>query len=151
LTDDVTLTGDVIAHLFASTTGSDSDWVVKLIDVYPVEYPADPKMAGYQLMISDEILRGRYRRSWEKPEAIAPNKVLDYTVDMRGNDHAFQKGHRIMIQVQSTWFPLYDRNPQSFVNNIFTAAESDYKAATQQIWRTPKFPSHVSVSVAKGN
>jgi putative CocE/NonD family hydrolase len=151
LTEDVTLTGDVVAHLFASTTGSDGDWVVKLIDVYPDEYPADPKMAGYQLMISDEILRGRYRRSWDTPEAITPNKVLDYTVDMRGNDHVFQKGHRIMVQVQSTWFPLYDRNPQTFVKNIFTATQNDYKTATQQIWRSAKYPSHLSVSVAKGN
>lgn len=151
LTEDVTISGNVIAHLFASTTGSDSDWVVKLIDVYPDEYPTDPKMAGYRLMISDEILRGRYRRSWEKPEAIKPDKVLDYTVDMRGNDHVFRKGHRIMVEVQSTWFPLYDRNPQTFVPNIFLAKETDFKAATQRIYRTPDHPSHISVSVARSN
>jgi putative CocE/NonD family hydrolase len=137
----------MIAHLFASTTGSDSDWVVKLIDVYPDDYPADPKMAGYQLMVADEIFRGRYRTSFEKPEAIKPNKVLEYAIDLRGNDHVFRKGHRIMVQVQSSWFPLYDRNPQTFVNNIFTATANDYKAATQTIYRSAKYPSHLSVSV----
>lgn len=146
LGDDVTISGDIIAHLFASTTGTDSDWIVKLIDVYPDD--ADPKMSGYQLMVADEIFRGRYRKSFEKPEAISPNKVLDYTVDLRGNDHVFRKGHRIMVEVQSTWFPLYDRNPQTFVKSIFTATESDFKPATQQIYRSKKFPSHVSVSVA---
>jgi len=151
LTDDVTMSGDIIAHLFASTTGSDSDWVVKLIDVYPDDYPADAKMAGYQLMVADEIFRGRYRKSYEKPEAITPNKVLEYTIDLRGNDHVFRRGHRIMVEVQSTWFPLYDRNPQTFVSNIFTAKESDYKAATQQIYRSARFPSRVTVSVARGN
>jgi len=108
-------------------------------------------MSGYQLMVADEIFRGRYRKSFEKPEAIAPNKVSEYTIDLRGNDHTFKKGHRIMVQVQSTWFPLYDRNPQTFVDNIFLANESDYKSATQQIYRSPKYPSHVSVSVAPGN
>ena len=148
LTEDVTITGDVIAHLFAATTGSDGDWVMKLIDVYPDEYPADPKMAGYQLMVADEIFRGRYRKSFEKPEAIKSNKVLEYTIDLRGNDHVFRKGHRIMVQVQSSWFPLYDRNPQTFVKNIFMATPRDYKAATQQIYRSAKYPSHVNVSIA---
>jgi len=148
LAEDVTISGDIIAHLFASTTGTDSDWVVKLIDVYPDEYPADKKMAGYQLMIADEIFRGRYRKSFEKPEAIPPNKVLEYSIDLRGNDHVFMKGHRIMVEVQSTWFPLYDRNPQTFVPNIFNATATDFKPATQQIYRTTKYPSHISVSVA---
>jgi uncharacterized protein len=144
---DVTITGDIVAHLFASTTGTDIDWVVKLIDVYPDEYLPDPKMAGYQLMVADEILRGRYRSSFEKPEAITANNVLEYTIDLRGNDHVFQKGHRIMVQVQSTWFPLYDRNPQTFVKSIFDATANDFKPATQQIYRTAKYPSHLSVSV----
>jgi len=148
LAEDVTISGDIIAHLFASTTGTDSDWVVKLIDVYPDEYPADKKMAGYQLMIADEIFRGRYRKSFEKPEAIPPNKVVEYSIDLRGNDHVFMKGHRIMVEVQSTWFPLYDRNPQTFVPNIFNATATDFKPATQQIYRTTKYPSHISVSVA---
>lgn len=151
LTYDVTIAGDIVADLFASTSGSDSDWVVKLIDVYPDKDAEEPAMSGYQLMVADEILRGRYRKSWEKPQAIVPNKVAEYTVDMRGNDHTFKKGHRIMVQVQSTWFPLYDRNPQTFVNNIFLAKESAYKPATQQIYRSAKYPSHINVSVANGN
>lgn len=148
LTDDVTITGDIAAKLFASTSGTDSDWVVKLIDVYPSDYPSDQKMANYQFMVASEIFRGRYRKSFEKPEAIEPNKVAEYTVDMRGNNYTFKKGHRIMAQIQSTWFPLYDRNPQKFVNNIFTAKESDFQKATQRIYRTAKQPSHISVSVA---
>ncbi len=148
LTEDVTITGDIIARLFASTSGSDSDWVVKLIDVYPAEYPADEKMANYQLMVASEILRGRYRRSFEKPEPIKANKALEYTIDLRGNDYTFKKGHRIMAQVQSTWFPLYDRNPQKFVDNIFLAKEGDFQTATQRIYRSAKQPSHISVSVA---
>lgn len=148
LNEDVSVTGDIIAHLFASTTGSDSDWVVKLIDVYPAQYPADEKMAGYQLMIASEILRGRYRRSFEKAEAIEPNKVNEYTIDMRGNDYTFKKGHRIMVQIQSTWFPLYDRNPQKYVENIFLAREEDFQKATQRIYRSAKYPTHISVSVA---
>jgi putative CocE/NonD family hydrolase len=151
LTSDVTISGNIIARLFASTSGSDSDWVVKLIDVYPETDPEEPTMAGYQLMVADEIFRGRYRRSWEKPEALVPNKIAEYTVDMRGNDHTFRKGHRIMVEVQSSWFPLYDRNPQTFVNNIFLAKESDYKPATQRIYRSVKYPSHISVSVSNGD
>lgn len=151
LTDDTTIAGEIIAHLFASTSGTDSDWIVKLIDVYPDLNPDEPLMAGYRLMVADEIFRGRYRRSWEKPEAIVSNKIEEYTINMRGNDHTFRKGHRIMVEVQSTWFPLYDRNPQNFVNNIFLAKESDYKPATQRIYRSAKYPSHLSVSVAGRN
>lgn len=148
LKEDVTVTGDMIAHLFASTTGTDSDWVVKLIDVYPDDYPSDAKMAGYQLMVGEEIFRGRYRTSFEKPRPIKPNAVLEYTIDLRGNDHVFRKGHRIMVQIQSSWFPLYDRNPQTFVKSIFSAAPDDYKPATQRIYRTTKYPSHVKIMVA---
>jgi putative CocE/NonD family hydrolase len=149
LTEDLTVTGDIAAKLFASTTGSDSDWVVKLIDAYPTEYPADPKMAGYQLMVADEIFRGRYRKSFEKAEALEPNKVLDYTIDLRGNDYTFKKGHRIVVQIHSSWFPLYDRNPQKFVPNIFKATEADFQTATQRIYRSSKYPTHISVSVAR--
>ena len=144
LKEDVTITGDIIAHLFAATTGTDSDWVVKLIDVYPED---DPKTSGYELMVASEIFRGRYRKSFEKPEPILPNQVNEYTIDLHGNDHAFLKGHRIMVQVQSSWFPLYDRNPQKFVDNIFLAKESDFQTATQRIYRSLQYPSHVSVSV----
>jgi putative CocE/NonD family hydrolase len=147
LTEDLTVTGDIMAHLYASTSGSDSDWIVKLIDVYPAEYPADAKMANYQLMVAGEIFRGRYRRSFERAEAIEPNKVNEYAIDLRGNDYTFKKGHRIMVQIQSSWFPLYDRNPQKFVENIFKAKESDFQSATQRIYRSAKYPSHISVSV----
>jgi putative CocE/NonD family hydrolase len=149
LTDDVTITGDVIADLFAATTGTDSDWVVKLIDVYPAEYPQDPKMANYQLMVAGEIFRGRYRESFEKANALKADTPLEYRIDMRGNDHTFLKGHRIMVQIQSTWFPLYNRNPQKFVPNIFTAPASEYQPATQKIYRSAKYASCINLSVAR--
>jgi putative CocE/NonD family hydrolase len=147
LTEDVHVAGDIAARLFASTTGTDSDWVVKLIDVYPENYPKDPKMAGYQLMIADEIFRGRFRNSFTKPEPIAANKVVEYNIDLHTNDHAFLKGHRIMVQVQSTWFPIYDRNPQKFVPNIFLAQDSDYIPATQRVYRSSRYPSSVTIPV----
>ena len=147
LKEDTVIAGDIIAHLFASTSGTDSDWVVKLIDVYPESYPKDPKMAGYELMIADEILRGRFRRSFTRPEPIPANQVIKYAIDLHTNDHAFLQGHRIMVQVQSTWFPLYDRNPQKSVPNIFLARDSDYVPATQRIFRSINYPSHVSIPV----
>src|SRR5207249_2116718 len=101
LKEDVTVAGDIVAHLFASTSGTDSDWVVKLIDVYPENYPKDPKMGGYKLMIADEILRGRYRKSFTKPEPIPADKVVEYTIDLHTNDHVFLAGHKIIVQVQS--------------------------------------------------
>jgi hypothetical protein len=147
LADDVTLAGRVTAKLFASTTGSDSDWVVKLIDVYPQKYSQDWKLSGYELMIADEIFRGRFRNSFEKPEALTPNAVTPFTIDLHTANHVFKKGHRIMVQVQSTWFPLYDRNPQKFVPNIFEAKESDFQRATQRVYRSTRFPSSVEISV----
>jgi putative CocE/NonD family hydrolase len=148
LVDDVTVTGDIIADLYASTSGTDSDWVVKLIDIYP-SGAEDPKMSNYELMVASEIFRGRYLKSFEKPEALTPNAVNEYSINMRGNDYTFKKGHRIMVQVQSTWFPLYNRNPQKFVPNILRAEESDFQPATQKIYRSAKYPSHISVSVAR--
>src|SRR5436190_10417103 len=145
LQKDIVIAGDIVAHLFASTSGTDSDWVVKLVDVYPESYPKDTKMSGYQLMIADEILRGRYRNSFTKPEPIPAKQVVEYTIDLHTNNHAFLKGHRIMVQVQSTWFPLYDRNPQKFVDNIFLARDSDYVTATQKVFRSPRYPSHVTI------
>jgi uncharacterized protein len=147
LADDVTLAGQVTAKLFASTTGTDSDWVVKLIDVYPQKYPDDWKLSGYELMIADEIFRGRYHNSFEKPEALKPGEVTPFTIDLHTADHVFKKGHRIMVQVQSTWFPLYDRNPQKFVPNIFEAKDSDYQSATQHIYRSRQFPSSVEIMI----
>jgi hypothetical protein len=145
LAKDVTLAGQVTAKLFASTTGSDSDWIVKLIDVYPQKYADDWKLSGYELMISDEIFRGRYRNSFEKPEPLKPGEVTPFTIDLHTADHVFKKGHRIMVQVQSTWFPVYDRNPQKFVRNIFEAKASDYQKATQHVYRSERYPSSVEI------
>ena len=147
LTEEVTVTGTVLAKLFASTTGSDADWVVKLIDVYPEKYPKEPKMAGYEFMVANDVFRGRFRKSFEKPEAIIPNKVEAYTIDLHSLNHVFKVGHKIMVQVQSTWFPIIDRNPQKFVPNIFNATESDFQSARQKIYRTLPFPSHIELSV----
>lgn len=147
LDNDLVMDGDVVAHLFASTSGTDSDWVVKLIDVYPDKTPEEPAMAGYQLMIVDEIFRGRYRQSFEKPAAIVSDQVNEYTIDLHANNHTFRKGHRLMVQVQSTWYPLYDRNPQKFVANIFLAQPQDYQPATQKIYESARYPSHVTLPV----
>ena len=135
-------------HLFASTSGSDSDWVVKLIDVYPQEYPENPRMGGYQLMIAGEVMRGRYYKSFEKPEALVPGRVTEFVFSIRPHDHTFLKGHRIMVQVQSSWFPMIDRNPQKFVPNIFKARAEDFQAATQHIFHSRQYPSHLAVPVA---
>jgi uncharacterized protein len=131
LSADVTIAGDVVAHIFASTTGSDADWIVKLIDAYPEN---DEKLPGYQLMISNDVFRGRFRNSFEKPERIEPGKVYEYTIDLHSANHVFRPGHRIMVQVQSTWFPLIDRNPQTYVDNIYKATAADYQPATQKIY-----------------
>lgn len=147
LKEDVTLAGPVIAHLYASTTGSDADWIVKLIDVYPEKYPQDWKLAGFELMIVNEVFRGRFRNSFEKPEPLVPGQVTPFTIDLHTANHAFKKGHRIMVQVQSTWFPLIDRNPQKFVPNIFKARESDYQRATHRIYRSKRYPSNLEISV----
>ncbi len=147
LTEPLTINGDVSATLFASTTGTDSDWVVKLIDVFPPEVRSNPALGGYQLMVSAEILRGRYRESLETPHAITPGAVAPYRVRMPVASHTFLPGHRIMVQVQSSWFPLYDRNPQTFVENIGKAQPGDYRAATQRIWFTPEQASYVELPV----
>jgi len=149
LTQDVTITGDVIAKLYAATTGSDADWVVKLIDVYPENYKKEPKMSGYQLMIADDVFRGRFRKSFSNPQAITPNKVESYTIDLHAADHVFKKGHKIMVQVQSTWFPIIDRNPQKYVPNIFEAKESDYQPATQKVYHSAQFASSIELPVAE--
>ncbi|HEY2040086.1 MAG TPA: CocE/NonD family hydrolase [Edaphobacter sp.] len=145
LDHDVTVTGDVVADLFASTTGTDGDWIVKLIDVYPDDAPDG--MGGYQLMIADEILRGRYRKSFETPEPVQPGEVAEYKWSLHGADHTFLKGHKIMVQVQSSWFPLYDRNPQTYVPNIMTAPPSAYSAQTISIYGSEKYPSHLEFEV----
>jgi putative CocE/NonD family hydrolase len=136
LTAPLKISGEPIVNLIASTSGTDSDWVVKLIDLYPAEDAAQPAMGGYQLMISADIFRGRYRESLETPKAITPDKPLLYRFAIPTANHVFLPGHRIMIQVQSSWFPLYDRNPQTFVSNIFWAKPGDYRKATQRIYHS---------------
>ena len=147
LTDDVAITGNIFAKLFAATKGSDADWVVKLIDVYPEQYPKEPKMAGYEFMVANDVFRGRFRKSFVTPEAITPNKVEEYTVDLHSLNHVFKKGHKIMVQVQSTWFPIIDRNPQKYVPNIFEATESDFQIATQKVYRSAENASHIELSI----
>lgn len=147
LTDDVVVSGQIVAKLFASTTGTDSDWIVKLIDVYPDKYEPDPKMGGYQLMIAGDVFRGRYWKSFEKPEPIVAGAVTPYEIIFPANDHVFRRGHRIMVHVQSTWFPVIDRNPQRFVENIFKAKDSDFQKTTQRIFRSSSHPSHIALPV----
>ena len=149
LTQDVTITGNVLAKLYASTSGSDADWVVKLIDVYPQDYKKELKMSGYELMIVDDVFRGRFRKSFTNPEPITPGKVEEYTIDLHGADHVFKKGHKIMVQVQSSWFPIIDRNPQKYIPNIFKATESDYQSATQKIYHSPDFASSIVLPVVR--
>ncbi len=132
----VKISGQPVANLVASTSGTDSDWVVKLIDLYPDEVAGQAAMGGYQLMISADIFRGRYRESLETPKAISADKPLLYRFNLPTANHVFLPGHRIMVQVQSSWFPLYDRNPQTFVQNIFWAKPEDYRKATQRVYHT---------------
>jgi hypothetical protein len=160
LTSDVTVTGDVVADLFGATTGTDSDWIVKLIDVYPTDATSvtSPEMGeastgegakgGYELMVAEEILRGRYRKSYTQPEPVKPGEVAEYKWSLHGVDHTFLKGHRMMVEVQSSWFPLYDRNPQTYVENIMTAPASAYKSETVSIFGSAKYPSHLDLPVS---
>jgi putative CocE/NonD family hydrolase len=136
LDEDVTIAGAIKAHLFAATSGSDADWVVKLIDVYPDSNVVNVKLNGHAIMVANEVLRARFRNSFERPDSIIPNKVEPYVVELHTQDYRFLKGHRIQVQVQSSWFPLIDRNPQTWVPNIFEAKDSDFKAATQRIYRS---------------
>jgi putative CocE/NonD family hydrolase len=147
LTTPVKISGEPIANLIASTTGTDSDWVVKLIDVYPDEVPGQPELGGYQLAVSMDIFRGRYRESLSEPEAITPGTPLLYKFALPTANHVFLPGHRIMVQVQSSWFPLYDRNPQTFVSNIFFARPSDYKKATERIYHDSGHASFVQLPI----
>jgi uncharacterized protein len=143
--------GQPQANLFASTTGSDSDWVVKLIDVHPEENSAKPELAGLQLAIGMEIFRGRYAQGFDKPAPLTPGKATSYRFLLPGVNHVIPAGHRLMVQVQSSWFPLYDRNPQTYVPNIFHARAQDYQKATQGVWRDQSRPSHIAIPVIGGN
>jgi hypothetical protein len=153
LTEDVTVAGPVIASIFASTSGTDSDWIVKLIDVYPgtardnQPNPRGVRMGDFQMLLAGEVFRARYRNSFASPEAVVPNRPTKYEFDLRDRFHRFLTGHRIMVQVQSSWFPVIDRNPQTFVN-IYKAKDTDFQKATQRVYRTPAMPSGVKVKVA---
>jgi hypothetical protein len=145
LREPVKISGQPIANLIASTSGTDSDWVVKVIDVYPDEVAGQPAMGGYQLMVSADIFRGRYRESFETAKPIAPDKPLLYRFPLPTANHVFLPGHRIMVQVQSSWFPLYDRNPQTFVPNIFWAKPGDYLKAVQRVYHAPGQASFIEL------
>jgi uncharacterized protein len=149
LKEPVKISGQPVANLIASTSGTDSDWVVKVIDVYPDEVASQPAMGGYQLMISADIFRGRYRESLETPKAIASDQPLLYKFTLPTANHVFLPGHRIMVQVQSSWFPLYDRNPQTFVPNIFWAKPGDYKKAVQRVYHSPDEASFIELPVVE--
>jgi len=152
LTESVTLAGPIVADLFVSTTGTDADYVVKLIDVFPdslSDYPTNDKavpMAGYQMLVRGEVLRGRYRNSFEVPEPFVPGEVTTVRFEIPAVLHTFEPGHRIMVQVQNSWFPLVDRNPQKFVN-IYEADEEDFQKATHRVYHDTERPSGVKVLV----
>jgi putative CocE/NonD family hydrolase len=145
LTDPVKISGEPVANLVASTSGTDSDWVVKLIDVYPDEVAGDPALGGYQLMISADIFRGRYRESLETGKPITPDEPLPYRFALPTANHVFLPGHRMMVQIQSSWFPLYDRNPQTFVTNIFWAKPEDFRKAAQRVYHTTDSASFIEL------
>jgi len=159
LTHDVVLTGAVSAHLFAATTGSDADWVVKLIDVYPDTVPwqatpgmpgsGTPSFGGYELMVANDVFRGRFRKSYTHPTPVTPGAVTPYTIDLHTQDYRFLKGHRIMVQVQSTWFPIIDRNPQVYVPNIFEAKDGDFHAERERVYRRGAQASYVEMTVER--
>jgi putative CocE/NonD family hydrolase len=158
---DLTVTGEVVANLFASTSGTDADFVVKLIDVYPESAQANAwhpeagprpgeyarSINGYELPIAMEVRRGRYLTSFEHPRPLAANTPVEWRIPLRDRDHVFLKGHRLMVQVQSTWFPLIDRNPQKFVPSIYRATAADYVRATQRVYGSPALPSHIVLPV----
>ncbi len=147
LTEDLTIAGDISVTLHAATSGSDADWIVKLIDVYPDTGMTPMHMNGYQFMVANDVFRGRYRKSYEKPTPITPNTPTEVTVDLHTQAYTFKKGHKVMIQVQSTWFPLIDRNPQKFVPNIFEAKPSDFIVATQRVYRSATKASKIVLPV----
>ncbi len=146
LTENLTVTGEVVADIYAATTGSDNDLVVKLIDQYPDDDP-DPKMRGYQLITNAEIFRGRYLSGYDHPTALAPGSIHEYKFSLHDVDHVFKAGHTVMVEIQSTWFPLYDRNPQTFVPNIMKAKPADYKPATITIYSGPGHDSALELPV----
>jgi putative CocE/NonD family hydrolase len=151
LTEPIHITGQAIANLVASTSGTDSDWVVKLIDEYPDEVAGDPNLGGYQLAVAMDIFRGRYRESFTNPKPIESGKPLTYRFALPPTNHLFLPGHRIVVQVQSSWFPLYDRNPQTYVENIFWAKPGDYQKATQRIYHSLDHASAIELPIVQSN
>ena len=151
LEESVTLTGDILAHLKVSTTGTDADWIVKLIDVYPDDHPfvsgSQPnlKFGGFQQMVRSEVIRGRFRNSYEKPEPFVSGAIEEINLPLQDVCHTFKPGHRIMIHVQSTWFPLIDRNPQKYVDNIFKATAEDFIKATHRVYHSPEASSWIEL------
>jgi putative CocE/NonD family hydrolase len=151
LTADLTVTGNIMAHLFAATSGTDADWIVKLIDVYPAFDTKSLYMSGYQLPVAMEVFRGRFQKSFANPQPLVSNKPSEFIIDLHGINHTFKKGHHLMIQVQSSWFPVIDRNPQKFVRNIFEANESDYIKATQRVYFSAQLPTYIELPVMENN
>jgi putative CocE/NonD family hydrolase len=152
LEEDITIAGPILARLFVSTTGTDSDWIVKLIDVYPGDAPdtgCGVPMGDFQMLLAGEIMRGKFRNSFSEPEPMEPGRITAIEIDLRDRYHTFRKGHRIMVQIQSTWFPVYDRNPQKFMD-IYRARPSDYQVATQRVFRSAQHPSHLVLGVLGG-
>ena len=149
LTHDLTVTGNINVHLFASTTATDADFVIKLIDVYPNFDKRNLSMSGYQLPIAMEVFRGRFRKSFEKPEPFTPNKPEEIIIDLHQINHTFLKGHRLMVQIQSSWFPVIDRNPQKYVPNIFEAKDSDFVKATHTIYCNAQYYTYIELPVMK--
>ena len=147
MTSNVIITGKIMAHVFASTTGTDADWIVKLIDVYPNKDTSNLLMSSYQLPVAMEVFRGRFRKSFINPEPLIPNKPEEFIIDLHDINHVFLKGHKMMIQIQSTWFPVIDRNPQKYVPNIFEAKESDFIKATQTIYFSAAYPTRIDLPV----
>ncbi len=154
LDEDITIAGPILASLFFSITGTDADWVVKLIDVYPGDAP-DPepnprnvRMGDFEMLLAGEVFRSKYRNSYEKPEPLVPNQVTHIEFDLRDKCHTFLKGHRIMVQIQSSWFPVIDRNPQMFTD-IYHAQESDFKKATHTVYRSSQHSSHLKLNILK--
>jgi putative CocE/NonD family hydrolase len=152
LENDVTMVGPIQVDLHISTTGTDSDWIVKLIDVYPDDYP-DPepnptgvRMGGFQQLVRGDVMRGKFRNSYEKPEPFSPGQATPVKFTMQDTYHTFRTGHRIMVQIQSSWFPLVDRNPQTFVD-IYNAKDSDFHKANQRVYRSRDLPSRLTILV----
>ena len=154
LTENITIAGPIIASLFFSTTGTDADWIVKLIDVYPGDAPnpkpnpQNVKMGGFEMLLAGEVFRSKYRNSFEKPEPLVPDEVTHLEFDLRDKGHTFLKGHKILVQIQSTWFPVIDRNPQVFTD-IYSARESDFQKAAHTVYHSNRYSSHIKLQVLK--